>query len=75
LRPEPGEAYARIESPKGELGFYVISDGGPSPYRWHVRSPSLINLSALKEMTVGRPLADAIVTLGSIDINVGEIDR
>jgi NADH-quinone oxidoreductase subunit D len=75
LRPEPGEAYARIESPKGELGFYVISDGGPSPYRWHVRSPSLINLSVLKEMTVGRPLADAIVTLGSIDINVGEIDR
>jgi NADH-quinone oxidoreductase subunit D len=75
LRPEPGEAYARIESPKGELGFYLVSDGGSSPYRWHVRSPSLINLSVLKEMTVGHPLADAIVTLGSIDINVGEIDR
>jgi NADH:ubiquinone oxidoreductase subunit D len=75
LRPEPGEAYARLESPKGELGFYLVSDGGPAPYRWHVRSPSLINLSVLKDMTVGRSLADAIVTLGSIDINVGEIDR
>ncbi len=75
LRPEPGEAYVRIESPKGELGFYLASDGGPAPYRWHVRSPSLINLSVLKEMTVGLTLADAIVTLGSLDINVGEIDR
>jgi NADH-quinone oxidoreductase subunit D len=75
LRPEPGEAYARIESPKGELGFYVVSDGGPTPYRWHVRSPSFINLSVLKDMVVGHSIADAIVTLGSIDINVGEIDR
>jgi len=75
LRPEPGEVYARIESPKGELGFYIVSDGGPAPYRWHVRSPSLINLSVLREMTVGLSVADAIVTLGSVDINVGEIDR
>ncbi|HXH20496.1 MAG TPA: NADH-quinone oxidoreductase subunit D [Dehalococcoidia bacterium] len=75
LRPEPGEAYARIESPKGELGFYVVSDGGPTPYRWHVRSPSFINLTVLNDMVVGHSLADAIVTLGSIDINVGEIDR
>lgn len=75
LRPPPGEAYARIESPKGELGFYVVSDGGPAPYRWHVRAPSLINLTVLKEMTVGQTIADAIVTLGSIDINVGEVDR
>ncbi len=75
LRPPAGEAYSRIESPKGELGFYVVSDGGPAPYRWHVRAPSLINLSVLKEMTVGQTIADAIVTLGSIDINVGEIDR
>ena len=75
LKPEPGEAYARIESPKGELGFYLVSDGAPTPYRWHVRSPSFINLSVLKEMTVGLSIADAIVTLGSLDINVGEIDR
>jgi NADH:ubiquinone oxidoreductase subunit D len=70
-----GEAYSRVESPKGELGFYVVSDGGPAPYRWHVRAPSLINLSVLREMTVGKTIADAIVTLGSIDINVGEVDR
>ena len=75
LRPEPGEAYVRIESPKGELGFYLVSDGAPTPYRWHVRSPSFINLSVLKELTVGLSIADAIVTLGSLDINVGEIDR
>ena len=75
LRPPVGEAYSRIESPKGEIGFYIVSDGGPAPYRWHVRPPSLINLSVLKEMTVGKTIADAIVTLGSIDINVGEVDR
>jgi len=75
LRPPAGEVYSRIESPKGELGFYLVSDGGPTPYRFHVRSPSLINLSALKEMVVGQTVADAIVTLGSIDINVGEVDR
>jgi NADH-quinone oxidoreductase subunit D len=75
IRPPAGEAYSRVESPKGELGFYVVSDGGPAPYRWHVRAPSLINLSVLREMTVGKTIADAIVTLGSIDINVGELDR
>jgi len=75
LRPPEGEVYSRIESPKGEIGFYLVSDGGPHPYRWHVRSPSLINLSALREMVVGQTVADAIVTLGSIDINVGEVDR
>ena len=75
LRPPEGEAYARVESPRGELGFYLVSDGGPAPYRFHCRPPSLINLTALKEMSVGGTLADAIVTLGSIDIVVGEIDR
>jgi NADH-quinone oxidoreductase subunit D len=75
LKPPVGESYVRIESPKGELGFYLVSDGGPAPYRFHVRSPSYINLSVLKEMTVGLSVADAIVTLGSLDINVGEIDR
>jgi NADH-quinone oxidoreductase subunit D len=75
LLPPAGEIYSRIESPKGELGYYLVSDGGPTPYRFHVRSPSLINLSALKEMVVGQTVADAIVTLGSIDINVGEVDR
>ena len=75
LRPDPGEAYARVEGPRGELGFYVVSDGGPAPYRFHIRAPSLINLSLLRDMAVGASLPDAIVALGSIDIVVGEIDR
>ena len=75
LRPPTSEIYSRIESPKGELGFYLISDGGPNPFRFHVRSPSLMNLSALNEMVIGQTVSDAIVTLGSIDINLGEVDR
>ncbi len=75
LRPPVGESYARIESPKGELGYYVVSDGGTAPYRFHVRPPSLINLSVLKEMVVGSTIADAIVAFGSIDIVIGELDR
>ena len=75
LRPPRGEAYARIESPRGELGYYVVSDGGTSPYRFHVRAPSYINLTLLKEMCVGQTIADAVVSLGSVDIVVGEIDR
>jgi NADH-quinone oxidoreductase subunit D len=75
LRPPAGEAYGRVEGPRGELGYYLISDEGPSPYRFHIRPPSFINLSVLKEMTVGGTVADAIVALGSVDIVVGEIDR
>jgi NADH-quinone oxidoreductase subunit D len=75
LRPPAGEAYARVEGPRGELGYYLVSDEGPSPYRFHIRPPSFINLSVLKEMTVGATVADAIVALGSVDIVVGEIDR
>lgn len=75
IRPPAGEVYSRIESPKGELGFYLVSDGGSAPWRFHVRSPSLINLSALREMVVGLGIADAIVSFGSVDINVGELDR
>jgi NADH-quinone oxidoreductase subunit D len=75
IRPPIGESYARIESPKGELGYYVVSDGGTAPYRFHVRPPSLINLSVLKEMVVGSTIADAIVAFGSIDIVIGELDR
>ncbi len=75
LRPPAGEAYARVEGARGELGYYVISDEGPAPYRFHIRPPSFINLTALKEMTVGGTVADAIVVLGSIDIIVGEVDR
>ena len=75
LRPPAGEAYGRVEGPRGELGYYLVSDEGPSPYRFHIRPPSFINLSVLKEMTVGGSVADAIVALGSVDIVVGEIDR
>jgi NADH-quinone oxidoreductase subunit D len=75
FRPKPGEAYGRIESPKGELGFYLISDGSPNPYRYRVRPPSLINLTALEDMCLGQKIADAVVILGSIDIVLGEVDR
>jgi NADH-quinone oxidoreductase subunit D len=75
LRPPAGEAYARVEGSRGELGYYLVSDEGPAPFRFHIRPPSFINLSALREMTVGGTVADAIVVLGSIDVVVGEIDR
>jgi NADH-quinone oxidoreductase subunit D len=75
IRPPVGEAYGRIESPRGELGFYIVSDGGPAPYRFHIRSPSYINLTPLKDLAVGATVADAIVILGSIDIILGEVDR
>ncbi len=70
-----GEAYGRVEHPKGELGFYMVSDGGTNPYRYHVRSPCFVNLGALEAMSVGYLLADAIVILGSIDLTMGEVDR
>jgi NADH-quinone oxidoreductase subunit D len=75
FRPKAGEAYGRIEGPKGELGFYVISDGSPNPYRYRVRPPSLINLTVLEDMCLGRPVADVVVILGSVDIVLGEVDR
>jgi NADH-quinone oxidoreductase subunit D len=75
FRPKAGEAYGRIESPKGELGFYLISDGTPNPYRYRVRPPSLINLTLLEDMCLGHTVADAVVILGSIDIVLGEVDR
>ena len=76
LRPEPGaEAYGRVEASKGELAFYLVSDGGISPYRCKVRSPSLMNLTTIEHLLVGLKLADMIVTLGSLDINLGEVDR
>ncbi len=75
LRPPQGEAYGHVESPKGELGFYLVSDGSIAPYRCAIRSPSFINLSLLREMLVGWKIADLIVIFGSIDINMGEVDR
>ena len=75
FRPKAGEAYGRIESPKGELGFYLISDGSANPYRYRVRPPSLINLTVLEDMCLGASLADTIVIFGTIDIVLGEVDR
>jgi NADH-quinone oxidoreductase subunit D len=75
FRPPKGEAYARIEAPKGELGFFLVSDGSPQPYRYHIRSPSFINLTVLEDMCLGQKVADAIIILGSIDIVLGEVDR
>ncbi len=75
LRPPEGDAYSRIESPKGELGFYLVSDGGISPYRFHVRAPTFINLTVLPELTKGWKIPDLVVIVGSIDIVLAEIDR
>jgi NADH-quinone oxidoreductase subunit D len=75
FRPKVGEAYGRIEAPKGELGFYLISDGTPNPYRYRVRPPSFINLTILEDMCLGQTVADTVIILGSIDIVLGEVDR
>lgn len=75
VRVPAGESYGRIESPKGELGFYVISTGKPNPWRYHVRAPSFINITALEKMCVGQKIADFVAILGVIDIVLGELDR
>ena len=75
FRPKAGEAYGRIEAPKGELGFYLISDGSPNPYRYRVRPPSLINLTVLEDMCLGANVADVVLIFGSVDIVLGEVDR
>ena len=73
--PPVGEVYQTIESPKGELGFYFVSDGTPKPYRMRVRPPSFVNIAALPKLVVGGLLADVIACIGSIDIVLGEVDR
>lgn len=75
IRPPKGEIYFRAENPKGELGFYIISDGKDKPYRVKARAPSFVNLSVLPEIARGYLFADLIVILGSIDIVLGEVDR
>jgi NADH:ubiquinone oxidoreductase subunit D len=75
VRVPAGESYGRVENPKGELGFYVVSDGKPNPWRYHVRATSFINVTALGEMCIGHTVADVVAILGSIDIVLGEVDR
>lgn len=75
VRVPAGESYGRVDGPKGELGFYVVSTGKANPYRYHVRAPSFINLTVLGELCKGTKVADVVVILGSIDIVLGETDR
>ena len=73
--PPPGDAYVAIESPRGELGCYVVSDGSPKPLRCHFRSPSFVNLQALPKLIEGQLIADSIACIGTIDIVLGDVDR
>jgi NADH:ubiquinone oxidoreductase subunit D len=75
VRVPAGDAYGRVEGPKGELGFYVVSDGTANPYRYHVRAPAFINLTSLAEMCRGTLIADTVIIYGSIDTCMGEVDR
>jgi len=75
VRVPAGESYGRVENPKGELGYYVVSNGKTNPYRYHIRAPSFVNLTVLGELCKGHKVADAVVILGSIDIVLGEVDR
>ena len=75
FHPPVGEVYQAIESPRGELGFYMVSDGSPKPFRCHVRAPSFANLQALPKMIEGRLIADVVACIGTIDIVLGEVDR
>ena len=75
LKPPPGEVYHSIEAPKGELGYYIVSDGTTQPYRVRIRPPSLINLEALDRMIRGHLVADVVAVIGTLDIVLGEVDR
>jgi NADH-quinone oxidoreductase subunit D len=75
LKPPPGEVYHSIEAPKGELGYYIVSDGTTQPYRLRVRPPSFINLQAFRKMAQGALVADVVAIIGTIDIVLGEVDR
>jgi len=70
-----GEVYQGVEAPKGELGYYIVSDGSSKPYRMRIRPPSFVNLQAMDQMSVGTMIADLVAVIGTLDIVLGEIDR
>jgi len=75
LKIPPGEIYFRAENPKGELGFWIVSDGGTVPFRCKTRSPSIHNLSVIEKVGRGQMISDLVATVGSLDLVLGEIDR
>jgi len=75
FKPPVGEAYGAVEAPKGELGFYLISDGSSKPFRMRIRAPSFLNLASIPKMIEGQMVADVVAAIGSVDIVLGEIDR
>jgi NADH-quinone oxidoreductase subunit D/NADH-quinone oxidoreductase subunit C/D len=75
IRVPAGESYGRVEGPKGELGYYIVSNGKANPWRYHVRAPSFINLTPLTLICYGHKVADVVTIVGSIDIVLGETDR
>ena len=75
IKPSVGEVYHSIEAPKGELGYFIVSDGSTQPYRVRVRPPSFVNLQALELMCRGQLVADVIAVIGTLDIVLGEVDR
>jgi NADH-quinone oxidoreductase subunit D len=70
-----GEAYVPIEGPKGEVGFYIVSDGGPKPYKAKLRPPSFVNVQAMEKAIVGKMMADVVAIIASMDFILGEVDR
>jgi len=75
IKPPVGEVYHSIEAPKGELGYFIVSDGSTQPYRVRVRPPSFVNLQALAKMIEGQLVADVVAVIGTLDIVLGEVDR
>ena len=75
VKPAAGEGFSRTECPRGELAFYIVSDGSAKPYRVRCKSPCFLNISTLDELTRGLMVADMVATIGSLDIVLGEVDR